>query len=164
MRDRKIRGEVCAFYCSPPSPLSFLGGQGFSFVSRDEVTRLGNLAVRGCVALLSFGWCFCVRTPVFWGLWRTLRRPFWSARLEHLGLRESFQQGEETGEAPPVGFGDPSHHSFSREPDNYHRGFPAPPVFPLSPFSSLQTPSFDSLALNFLIRPWRYAELVCVVT
>lgn len=54
--------RVVPVYCS--LPLSFLGGPCFSFVSRDEVTRPGKLAERGCVALLAFGgcvsrfWCF----------------------------------------------------------------------------------------------------------
>lgn len=47
--------RVVAVYCSQPSPRSFLGGQGFSVVSRDEVARPGKLAGRGSVALLSFG-------------------------------------------------------------------------------------------------------------
>lgn len=47
--------------------------------------------------------------------------------------RGRFQQGEETGEAPRVGFGDPSLHSFSKEPDTATGGFPAPPLRPPLP-------------------------------
>lgn len=39
-------------YCS--LSLSFLGGPGLSFVSRDEVARPGKLAERVCVALPFF--------------------------------------------------------------------------------------------------------------
>lgn len=44
--------------CSLPLPVSFLGGKGFSFVSRDEVGRPGKPPERGYVTLLSFRGCF----------------------------------------------------------------------------------------------------------
>lgn len=137
--------RVMPIYCSLLSPLSFLGGPGFSFVSRDEVARPARLAERGCVALLALRGCFlhsCVLRAL-----KDFAALSWSVRLEDLGTKGSFHQGQRTGEALPVGFGKPA----------------LLPRASSSPFATpqcLQTPSF---ALSVLIRPRGLAKPVCGV-
>lgn len=116
--------RVVPIYCSLLSPLSFLRGPGFSFVSRDEVARPEKLAERGCVALLALRGCFlysCVLRVL-----KDFAALFWSARLEDLGPRGVFTKGR--GPGKPCQWGLESRHC--------RRGLPAPP----SPLPSVYKP------------------------
>lgn len=116
--------RVMAIYCSLLSPLSFLGGPGFSFVSRDEVASPERLAERGCVALLALRGCFlhsCVLRAL-----KDFAALSWSVRLEDLGPRGVFTKGRGLGK--PCQWGLASWHC--------RRGLPAPP----SPLPSVYKP------------------------
>ena len=98
--------RVVPIYCSLLSPLSFLRGPGFSFVSRDEVARPEKLAERGCVALLALRGCFlhsCVLRVL-----KDFAALFWSARLEDLGPRGVFTKGRGPGKPCQWGLVDSS--------------------------------------------------------
>lgn len=59
-----MKARVVPVDRSLPSPFASLGGQGLTFVSRDEVAGPEKLAKRGCAVML-----FCSRSCV----WRALK-------------------------------------------------------------------------------------------
>lgn len=82
------RVPVCP---SLPSPFAFLGGRGLPCVAGMKLPAPGGWPREGVWLCCLLGDAFLFAL-LFWGLWRTLRRPLQSAWLEDLGPWQRFLQ------------------------------------------------------------------------